>query len=339
MTRKRVEMEIKKNIFIVLTLMAFQTCLASDNSESNPKNIAESGEKTNTEVVGVPVIYETDMTLDVDDVGALAVLHGLQTEGHVTILGICYNEVHPLAPDVIDAINTYYHRGTIPIGIYREKLKNPDPSDYFSNERHFDVDNMMHDSYDNIVADAVAVYKHLLKTQADSSVVIISVGFLNNLHDLLKDPEGFELVKSKVKLLAVMGGLKNDGFNFVRHDLVEQTQYVIENWPGILVTTDVGGDMITGETLTSTTPTYNPVRRAFELEWHQGPDIGRSSWDEVTTLYAIYGSKYYKEEWVGSGSLRNGYTWNFSVGHRGYAAPKNDKEVEDEIERLMTLVP
>ncbi|PCJ90954.1 MAG: hypothetical protein COA50_16915 [Flavobacteriaceae bacterium] len=287
----------------------------------------------------VKVIFETDMTLDVDDAGALAVLHGLQIEGKVDLLGVCYNEVHPLAPNVIDAINTYYNRGTIPIGIYRKDLKEPDMSDYFTSERNFDVDNMLHDPFDNIVADAVAVYKHILKAQADSSVVIISVGFLNNLYDLLKDPEGFALLQRKVKLLAVMGGLNNDGFNFSRHDLEDQSQYVLENWPGTLVTTHVGGDMITGETLTRTTPINNPVRRSYELEWHQGPDIGRCSWDQVTVLYAVYGTKYYTEEWDGSGSLKNGYTWRFIKGHRGYAAPKNDKEVEDEIERLMTLVP
>jgi len=328
-------MKIKKSVFIILALMGLLMCMSCSNQNSNSKAVANSDSK----VVGIPVIYETDMTLDVDDVGALAVLHGLQTEGKVNLLGVCYNEVHPQAPDAIDAINTYYNRGTIPIGIYRQDLVEPDPSDYFTSERDFDVDNMKHDPFDNIVADAVAVYKHLLKTQADNSVVIISVGFLNNLNDLLKDPEGFELVKSKVKLLAIMGGLHNDGFNLSRHDLVDQSQYVIENWPGTLVTTDVGGDMITGETLTSTTPTYNPVRRAFELEWHQGPDIGRSSWDEVTVLYAIYGTKYYNEEWEGEGSLRNGYSWKLSKDHRGYASPKNDKEVEDEIERLMTLVP
>ncbi|MDA0196674.1 MAG: hypothetical protein O2887_18480 [Bacteroidetes bacterium] len=105
----------------------------------------------------VKVIFETDMTLDVDDVDALAVLHGLQTEGKVSLLGVCYNEVHPLAPDMIDAINTYHHRSTIPIGIYRKDLKEPDPSDYFTSERNFDVDNMTNDPFDNIVADAVAV--------------------------------------------------------------------------------------------------------------------------------------------------------------------------------------
>jgi len=179
----------------------------------------------------------------------------------------------------------------------------------------------------------------LLISQADNSVVIISVGFLNNLHDLLKDPEGMELVKAKVKLLAIMGGLHNDGFNLVRHNLVDQSQYVLENWPGTLVTTHVGGSMITGETLTSTTPVNNPVRRAYELEWHQGPNIGRSSWDQVTVLYAVYGTEYYAEEWDGAGSLKNGYTWAFSTGYRGYAAPISDVQVESEIERLMTLAP
>ena len=43
------------------------------------------------------------------------------------------------------------------------------------------------------------VYKHLLKTQPDNSVVIVSVGFLNNLHDLLLDPEGMRKIIGAVK--------------------------------------------------------------------------------------------------------------------------------------------
>jgi hypothetical protein len=327
------------NLMVVI-LIAVQVFLGCENNASKSQTLDNPDQKAESGVVAIPVIYETDMALDVDDVGALAVLHGLQTEGHVTILGVSYNEVHPLGPPVIDAINTYYNRGTIPIGIYKKDLSEPDPSDYFTSERQFDVDNMIHDSFDNIVAESVPVYKYLLKAQTDNSVIIVSVGFLNNLHDLLKDPEGFELVKNKVRLLAIMGGLHNDSFNLSRHNLVEQSQYVLENWPGTLVTTDVGGDMITGETLTSTTPIDNPVRRAYELEWHQGPNIGRSSWDQVAVLYAVFGTKYFKEEWEdGGGSLRNGFTWNFKKSHRGYAAPKDDKEVEDEIERLMTLPP
>ena len=328
-------MKMKKNILTGIMLMTFLLCVScADNASQSSKTT-----DVNTEVAAIPVIYETDMTLDVDDVGALAVLHGLQMEGKVKLLGVCYNEVHPAGVPTIDAINTYYGHGDLPIGIYQKPLVDPDPSDYFSVERDFDVDNMAHDPMDNIVGNAVNVYKHLLKDQPDHSVTIISVGFLNNLYELLQDKEGYSLVEKKVKLLAIMGGLHNDGFNLSRHNLVDQSQYVFENWPGKLVTTHVGGDMITGETLTSKTPINNPVRRAYELEWYQGPNIGRSSWDEVTVLYAVYGTEYYKEEWEGGGSLRNGYEWSFKEGYRGYAEPRNNKEVEDEIERLMTLVP
>ena len=328
-------MKIEKMSALVLLFTAFLFCPAcDDDGPTSPMIIG-----LDVEVVGVPVIYETDMTLDVDDVGALAVLHGLQTEGKVTILGVSYNEVHPLAPDAIDAINTYYHRGTIPIGIYTKSLSEPDPSDYYSSSRKDDVDDMDHDLNDNSVVNALELYKQILAVQEDSSVVVISVGFLNNLYDLLKDPEGYSLVAQKVKLLAVMGGLHGDGFNFVRHNLVSQTQYVIENWPGTLVTTHVGGDMITGETLSSRTPANNPVRKAYELEWGVGPNNGRSSWDQVTTMYAIFGTQYFNEEWSGNGSLPNGYSWNFSEGYRGYAEPIDDKFMESKIERLMTLAP
>jgi len=319
-------------LILFITLLLFSSC---EDSVTKSKDIIG----LDIDVVGVPVIYETDMTLDVDDVGALAVLHGLQKEEKVTILGVCYNEVHPLAPDAIDAMNSYYNRGTIPIGIYNKSLQNPDPSDYFSSDRNNDVDNMEHDLSDNSVVDALEVYKQILASQEDNSVVIISVGFLNNLYDLLKDKKGHELVEKKVKLLAVMGGLHNDGFNFVRHNLVGQTEYVIENWPGTLVTTHVGGSMITGESLTRSTPQNNPIRKSYELEWGVGPHKGRSSWDQVTTLYAIYGTRYYKEEWEGNGSLSNGYKWEFSENYRGYAEPINDSQVEREIERLMTLAP
>lgn len=331
--------EVVRYVLAPIACLMLLTCtVRSSNAESSADATATAR---------MPVIYETDMTLDVDDVGALAVLHGLQKEGKVNLLGVGYNEVHPLGPSVIDAINTYYNRGTIPIGIYGNyngEFNDPDPSDYFSQERSFDVDNMPHDPFDNIVGNAVEVYKHLLKTQADDSVVIVSVGFLNNLNDLLKDPKGYALVEKKVKQLVVMGGLHDDDFNFTRHDLVDQTQYVIENWPGTLVITDVGGSMITGETLTATTPVSNPVRRAYELEWEQGPNVGRSSWDQVSVLYAVYGTQYFKEDWEGNGRLRDDegkpkFTWNLQKGHRGYAAPKNDAQVEREIERLMTLAP
>lgn len=282
---------------------------------------------------GVKVIFETDMTFDVDDVGALAVLHGLQNEGYAEILAVTYNEVHPDAAAGIDAINTYYKRGNIPIGIYDKSLSSPDPERYLAELRKMD-----HDLSDNTVDTALNVYKQVLDQQPDNSVVILSVGFLNNLHDLLQDPAGFDLVQRKVEKLAVMGGFRNDGFNFVRHDLVGRTEYVLRNWPGPLVITDAGGRMITGKTLSGTTPQHNPVRKAYEL-WMGGPNMGRSSWDQVTCLYGVFGTEYFGEKWTGTGCLRNGYAWDLSNPDRGYAKPICYETLEDEIERLMTLPP
>jgi len=307
-------MKLTKVIFFVLTPVTIFMLLAC----------------TAKAAASIPVIYETDMCLDVDDVGALAVLHGLQNEGKVNILGVCFNEVHPSGAAAIDAINTWYGRGDIPVGVYKGRLSNPDRSRYLEALTKFP-----HDLNNERAASALDTYRQVLADQPDRSVTIISVGFLNNLYDLLKDPEGYALVEKKVKLLVAMGGLHNDNFNFVRHGLVNQTQYVIENWPGTLVTTHVGGSIITGQTLTATTPVNNPVRRAYEL-WC-GPNKGRSSWDQVSVLYAVYETQWFNETWEGGGSLRNGYTWKFKKGYRGYAAPKNDRQVREEIERLMTL--
>lgn len=47
--------------------------------------------------------YDTDMTLDVDDVGALAVLHALADRGEADLLAVAYNEVHQDGVAVIDA--------------------------------------------------------------------------------------------------------------------------------------------------------------------------------------------------------------------------------------------
>ncbi|MBD3291102.1 hypothetical protein GF337_20000, partial [candidate division KSB1 bacterium] len=58
-------MKTEKIIFLIITLMAFLLCLTCDDSESKFKSIIG----LDVEVVGVPVIFETDMTLDVDDVG------------------------------------------------------------------------------------------------------------------------------------------------------------------------------------------------------------------------------------------------------------------------------
>jgi len=278
------------------------------------------------------IIYETDMCVDVDDVGALAVIHALMNKGECELLAVCYNEVNQYGPSAIDAINTWYGRGDIPIGIYSGNLKNPDGSGYLEHVAKFP-----HDLENINTPSALNVYKQTLADQPDSSVTIISVGFLNNLYDLLKaDPD---LVAQKVKELVIMGGEWNDGFNLVRHNTVNQAEYVIRNWPSPLVISQAGRSIHTG-TILESSPKENPVREAFY--WFFGQNFeGRPSWDEMTALYGIRGLySYFGKKSSGSCGLRNGYVWQLDSDFRFALYNKlPNSSYERIIESLMAEYP
>jgi len=278
------------------------------------------------------VIYDTDMCLDVDDVGALAVLHALADQGEAKILAVVFNEVHPRGAAAIDAINTWYGRGRIPVGIYKGSLEDPDDSKYLETVAAFP-----HDLTNKKVHSALDLYRAVLQEQPDRSVTIISVGFLNNLHDLLKADH--DLVARKVKELVVMAGVNNDGFNLVRHALVEQSEYVMRHWPTPLVVSQFGGETLTGAKLASAPP-ENPVREAY-YRWFDLSFNGRSSWDQVAVLYGVRGlGDVFTEIVSGAGELRNGYVWRMRRGHRSYVDVRlSSAELAGIIEVLMLKGP
>ena len=272
------------------------------------------------------------MCSDVDDVGALAVLHALADNAEVEILAISFNEVHPSGVNAIRAINTWYNRDEIPIGIYKGDLANPDASRYLDK-----VANFPHDPPSVEAPSSLELYLQVLGEQPDNSVTIISVGFLNNLYDLLKtDPN---LISQKVAELVVMAGLINDTFNTVRHDLVDQTEYVIRNWPTPLVISQHGESVHTGAKLADA-PAENPVREAY-YQWFNRRYGGRASWDQVAVLYGVRGLRdYFIEVMEGRGKLPNGYEWEMQSGFRSYLDPRlSDSEFTEIIEGLMIKPP
>ena len=68
----------------------------------------------------VPIIYDTDMSGDVDDVGALGILNKLTNLGEAKMLACVTNNGVPekAIGGTIKAINTYYGNGDVPIGTY-----------------------------------------------------------------------------------------------------------------------------------------------------------------------------------------------------------------------------
>lgn len=311
--------KIIKPSFLILVAAILATTIALHAQENSP-------------VKPKKVIYETDMCSDVDDVGALAMLHALADEGEVELLAVCYNEVHRSAVAAIDAINTWYGRGDIPVGIYREELADPDQSAYLDQAAQFP-----HDLDNEHAPSALKVYLEVLKDKPDHSVTIISVGFLNNLYDLLKAYP--ELVARKVSELVVMAGVVNDNFNLVRHNLAAQSEYVLQNWPTPLVISQHGGETITGAKLKES-PAENPIREAY-YQWAGEQHKGRSSWDQVAVLYGVRGlQSNFDEISSGQGKLRNGFEWEMKPGSRSWLkALITDEETAAIIEPLMLQAP
>ena len=71
---------------------------------------------------GPLLIYDTDFRSDVDDVGGLATANALADLGMLELAGIVASTTGPYVVGAIDAVNTYYSRGDVPVGLIA-----PDP--------------------------------------------------------------------------------------------------------------------------------------------------------------------------------------------------------------------
>jgi inosine-uridine nucleoside N-ribohydrolase len=259
----------------------------------------------------VKIVFDTDMAGDVDDVGALAILHALADTGEAEILAAGISAPNEHVGPCLDAINTWYGRPGIPIG-YQRGHRAGDPKG---------AGDPIVSKYAEAVArafphrlakssdapDAAALYRKVLSAQPDGSVVIVSVGFLSNLRDLLDSPAdaasslaGEELVKRKVKRWVCMGGKFPDGrfpdgdgeYN-LKIDPVASMR-AMNDWPTPVVFSgfEIGQQVLTGKGLAGL-PETNPVRAAY---LHFNGLTHRQSWDQTAVLYAVRGARDYWTE-------------------------------------------
>jgi len=236
---------------------------------------------------GVPIILDTDIAGDCDDVGTVAMLNVLADRGEARPLAIVVNTSLPWGPRCADAVCTYYGRPNVPVGVARKGL--PVRSKYARKVAEAYPTDLKDPK---AVPDALTVYRKTLAAEPDRSVTIVSVGFLNNLEDLLRaEPE---LVKKKVKLLCIMGGTYPKGREYNFFKVASATRYVVENWPGEILFSgfEIGKVVMTGARLASETPKDNPVRLAYAL--YTGREgRNRQSWDQTAMLAAVRGPARY----------------------------------------------
>lgn len=271
----------------------------------------------------VPVIFDSDIGPDVDDVGAMAVLHALADNGELEILGTACGTRNQYGAPCLDAINTYYGRPDIPVGTLKGDAGHKGGSRY---NRHL-ADNFPNDIKNGKNAEnAVSMYRRVLKAQPDNSVTIIVVGFKTNLSNLLKSKpdehstlNGKDLVKKKVKLCVDMGGRYPRGKEYNFMEDAPSAKHMVDNWPTPIVFSgsEIGTKICTGTCLKSIS-VQSPIRKAYEL-YHKVSGKCRASWDLTAVLYAARGAKNY---WT---AVSTGYCHVFAEGNNEWrSSPDKD---------------
>jgi len=242
----------------------------------------------------VRIIFDTDMDTDCDDAGALAMLHAFADQGKVKILATTVSSKFPYSAPCTAAINSYFGRSDVPIGVPKGEGASTKRGSKYAKQIAAKFRARFKTNDD--APDARAVYRKVLASQPDQSVVIVSVGYLTNLKDLLLTPpdehsklDGRALVARKVKQWVCMGGAypkrtEHGGYgNFMPH--AAATVASIRDWPGNVYFSGNGKRIHTGRLLRTKKATGNPVARVYEI--FLGSRKTRPSWDQVALLYAV----------------------------------------------------
>jgi inosine-uridine nucleoside N-ribohydrolase len=238
----------------------------------------------------VPVIFDTDMGNDVDDVIALAVLHSLETRGEAKILAVTITKDNAMAAPFVAMFDKFYGRPQIPVGVVKDGVTKDDG--HYLKPVLESFGTPAGAKYE----DAVALLRRTLQAQPDGSVVIVQVGFSTNLARLLATDR--ELVAKKVKLLCAMAGNFVDPtpeFNVVKD--IRSAQEVFGEWPGEVVSSgfEVGRAIRYPAKRLETDFAWskkNPLIEAYRA--YKTMPYDEPLWDPSAALYAVRpGAGYY----------------------------------------------
>jgi len=229
------------------------------------------------------IIIDTDFGQWWDDVAALAAAHAAADHGRARILGIVSDVDNEWNAPALDALNTWYGRPDIPIGVTAGAVSVPQNYSRMLAERF---------SHSGGTEDAVTLYRRLLRGQPDHSVTVVSVGALTALAQLVRTDRA--LVARKVARTVIMGGeyprASVPEWNFGL-DLTA-TRRVVADWPTPVVYGgfEIGVRVFVGNNVCASHPVDSPVRAAFDLIYTCDNDQADGTWDPTALYYALYGT-------------------------------------------------
>ncbi len=249
----------------------------------------------------INIIFDTDFGGDADDLGALAMLHTYLDADKIDLLAVMCWSTEEYAVSGIDAVNTFYGRPDIPIGVRKADMFHEpwNHSKPITEVHEFDL-NSINAEY------ATNLYRRLLSQAEDKSITIVTVGPLANILNLLEsgsdeysELNGVELVHRKVKEFVVMGGQFPSGeseWNF-NGNMPGVTKSVLQqiNVPVTFLGYEVGLVIKSGEVfneLDTNHPLYVGYYHFSEFapwvkENFEGSINDNASYDQTAVLYAV----------------------------------------------------
>lgn len=302
---------------------AFFVEFSSDGSANF--SIVESSEST-PQTSQTPIIFDTDMLTDFDDVGALACLHALADAGECKILATVSCTRGNASVAAVEVINSHYGRGDLPVGCAKgigvigdtgrrdghkatpaeiaKMMQQGKGGHYKYRKLAADYPQWVKHPDSDDAPDANTVYRRILAAQPDHSVVICSVGFLTNLRRLLETKgdefsplDGKALVAKKVKRWVAMALKYPRGKEYNSMMDPESSRIVLENWPTEVVISDFefGFDIFAGRKLAEQAGPRNPVKDVFAGNIPSRGEIRKDSAKKLRDCFGMGGRSAWDE--------------------------------------------
>lgn len=230
-----------------------------------------------------PVILDTDLAFDVDDVAAIAVACALDNLGEISLKAVITNSANDYSAPCAQALLNYCGKGSVPVGAYQGSAGTPSTSLYAQTvAAEFGQSGKTRANFPS----ADSVYRSVLA--ATSLATIVSVGFLTNLAALINTADGAALLSSQVAKMVIMGGdypvYAAGEFNLAGNAQAASDWFSKSKIPTYLLGLTPGGLLACGPSAGASGGT-NPIKRAFDL-FGVNP---RSAWDPAAVLFAARG--------------------------------------------------
>ena len=275
----------------------------------------------------------------------------LQRQGKLTVLGIVSDIPNPLAVAGIDAIDTAYGHGDIPLGAVAGSDADTAKHGY-TDALVRQLPHKVRTSDD--VPEAVALYRKLLGQQPDHSVTIVSLGAYTNLAALMDYEGGRALITKKVDRLVIMDGVFPNGFGPVTNQKLDldAAQLVVEGrrgqgpWPTPIAWVDGFDGVATrvGGSLCTKASKRNPMRVVYEDLFGCGP-VRDGDWDGPALLFAV-GDVPHVFSVLGRGgeaviNAQGGLSWQARSNrhHDFYVHVRDQEALNRRIEQLLVTSP